>query len=119
MVIVKSQIHTKRVYETPTRDDGTRVLVDRLWPRGVSKEKARIDLWLKEVAPSDALRNWFGHREERWEEFNKKYRKELEGKKELIERLSTIKKKGTLTLLFAAKDIEKNNAVVLKNILRS
>ena len=108
----------KRVYELAGPEDGARVLVDRLWPRGVSKEKARIDLWLKDIAPSDALRNWFGHKEERWEEFKKKYRKELEGKKELVGRLKTIKEKGTITLLFAAKNIERNNAIVLRDILR-
>jgi len=111
-------IKIKRIYEAPLKDDGFRVLVDRLWPRGISKEKAKIDLWLKDIAPSDALRKWFGHKGERWEEFKKRYLKELKDKKELIGQLKTAKKKGTVTLLFAAKDIERNNAVVLKDMLR-
>ncbi|MDD5655549.1 MAG: DUF488 domain-containing protein [Candidatus Omnitrophica bacterium] len=111
-------IKIKRIYESPSKDDGFRVLIDRLWPRGVSKEKAKIDLWLKDIAPSDALRKWFGHREERWREFKKKYLKELEDKEQIIKQLRTIKKKGAITLLFAAKDTERNNAVVLKDMLK-
>ncbi len=110
-------IKIKRIYESSAKDDGFRVLVDRLWPRGVSKEKAKLDLWLKEIAPSDAVRKWFGHKEERWEEFKKRYREELAEKKELVEQLKTMDNKGTVTLLYAAKDEARNNAVVLKGLL--
>jgi len=110
-------IRIKRIYELPSKDDGLRVLVDRLWPRGVSKEKAKIDLWLKDIGPSDAVRKWFGHKEERWEEFKKRYLKELKDKKELMEQLKTMDKKGVVTLLYAAKDEARNNAVVLKDLL--
>jgi uncharacterized protein YeaO (DUF488 family) len=110
-------IRIKRMYDPPAADDGRRVLVDRLWPRGVSKEKARIDEWVKEIAPSDDLRTWFGHDPGRWEEFRKRYREELEGHGELLESLRTEAGKGTVTLLFAAKDAEHNNAVVLAEIL--
>ena len=111
-------IRIKRIYEAPSKDDGSRVLIDRLWPRGVSKEKAKIDLWFKDIAPSDVLRKWFGHKQEQWEGFKKKYRKELDGKKELVEQLKTMNKKGVVTLLYAAKDETRNNAVVLKDMLR-
>ncbi|MDD5465957.1 MAG: DUF488 domain-containing protein [Candidatus Omnitrophica bacterium] len=110
-------IKIKRIYEMPSKDDGFRVLVDRLWPRGVSKGKANIDLWLKDIAPSDVLRKWFGHKEGRWEEFEKKYRKELGDKKEPAEQLKTMDKKGVVTLLYAAKDETRNNAVILKDLL--
>jgi uncharacterized protein YeaO (DUF488 family) len=113
-------IKVKRVYEKPDRDDGWRVLVDRLWPRGMKKEAAHLDAWLKEVAPSDALRKWFGHDPEKWGEFQKKYRAELRKQKELIQELKQIeKKKGTLTLLFGAKDQEHNEAVVLAAVLKT
>ena len=107
----------KRVYEEPATEDGKRILVDRLWPRGVSKEAARIDEWLKEIAPSDELRKWFGHDPARWEEFRERYRRELEAKTELLGHLRTVARKGAVTLLFAAKDEEHNNAVVLKEML--
>ena len=94
-----------------------RILVDRLWPRGISKEKAKIDLWLKDIAPSNTLRKWFNHKEERWEEFKKRYLKELDYKKELVGELQTLIKKGVLTLLYAAKDPFHNNAVALKHCL--
>jgi uncharacterized protein YeaO (DUF488 family) len=113
-------IKVKRVYEKPERDDGWRVLVDRLWPRGMKKEAAHLDAWLKEVAPSDALRKWFGHDPERWGEFQKKYRAELSKQKELIAELKQMEKqKGTLTLLFGAKDQEHNQAVALAAVLRT
>ncbi|MEW6075803.1 MAG: DUF488 domain-containing protein [Candidatus Omnitrophota bacterium] len=111
-------INIKRIYERPLKEDGFRVLVDRLWPRGVSKEKAKVNLWLKDVAPSDELRKWFGHKEERWEEFKKRYYQELKEKKELIGQLKKTQKKGTVTLLFAAKDTQRNNAVVLRGIVK-
>ena len=113
-------IKVKRVYEKPAKEDGYRVLVDRLWPRGMKKEAAHLDAWLKEVAPSDALRKWFGHEPEKWGEFQKKYRAELAKKKELIAELEQIEKKqGTLTLLFGAKDEEHNQAVALAAVLKT
>jgi uncharacterized protein YeaO (DUF488 family) len=109
-------IKIKRVYETPENGDGFRVLVDRLWPRGLTKEKAALDLWLKEIAPSTELRKWFSHDPEKWKEFQKKYHKEL---KENMEAVSTLKEhlKGPVSLLYAAKDEKHNEALVLKNYL--
>ena len=110
-------VRSRRVYEEPMAEDGTRILVDRLWPRGIAKEKARIDEWLKEIAPSDELRKWFGHDPARWEEFRERYRRELDAKAELLDQLRGLTKKGTVTLLFAAKDEEHNNAIVLKEMI--
>ena len=112
-------IGIKRVYEKAAKEDGWRVLVDRLWPRGVKKEEVKIDVWMKEVAPSDALRQWFAHDPKKWPEFQKKYRAELSQKKELIAELKEIEKEHrTLTLLFGAKDTEHNQAVVLTEVLK-
>jgi len=95
-------------------------LVDRLWPRGIRKENARIDLWLKDIAPSNELRRWFSHKRERWEEFKRRYREELKDKRELIEKIRKLENEhGTITFLFSAKDIERNNAVVLKEVIES
>jgi uncharacterized protein YeaO (DUF488 family) len=110
-------MRVKRVYDEPAAEDGTRILVDRLWPRGIAKEKARIDEWLKEIAPSDELRKWFGHDPARWEAFRERYRQELVEKAELVAGLRKLAAEGTVTLLFAAKDEERNNAVVLKEML--
>ena len=110
-------IQIKRVYEDKSKDDGYRVFVDRLWPRGVSKEEAHFDEWMKELAPSTELRKWFDHKPERFEEFSKRYKKELAEKKELLDKLKELAKKRKVTLLFAAKDTEINNAVVIKDIL--
>jgi uncharacterized protein YeaO (DUF488 family) len=110
----------KRVYEPAASTDGYRVLVDRLWPRGLSKEDAAIDHWAKALAPSTDLRRWFGHRPERWEEFEKRYREELEGD-EAREELAALRERlrqGRTTLLYAAHDEERNNAVVLRDFLR-
>ncbi len=107
----------KRIYLPADKKDGFRVLVDRLWPRGVSKEEAKLDLWLKEISPSDELRKWFGHDPEKWEEFQKRYFAELKEKKEELVELSEHIKKETVTLLYGAKDEEHNNAVVLKSYL--
>jgi uncharacterized protein YeaO (DUF488 family) len=115
----KQQIALKRVYDEPGAQDGTRVLVDRLWPRGLSKERARVDVWLKEVAPSNELRKWFAHDPAKFEEFRRRYREELtsgEGQAAL-EQLRNLSKQGPLTLLFAAHDPEQNNAVVLHDLL--
>jgi uncharacterized protein YeaO (DUF488 family) len=112
-------LRIKRVYDKSAREDGWRVLVDRLWPRGMTKEAARIDLWMKEVAPSDTLRKSFGHDVKKWPDFQKRYRAELKQKKELLAQLKKIEKEhGTLTLLFGAKDEEHNQAVVLAEVLR-
>lgn len=111
-------VRIKRIYDEPAAEDGQRILVDRLWPRGISKDKARIDEWLKEIAPSDELRKWFGHDPARWEEFRERYRQELEAKAELVAGLRKLAAEGTVTLLFAAKDEEHNNAVELKEMLR-
>lgn len=110
-------VSLKRAYEKPSSDDGTRVLVDRLWPRGVRKEKARIDVWLKEVAPSTQLRKWFGHDPEKWPEFQKRYRAELKGSAALAE-LRKLARQGHVTLVYGAKDKDHNDAVVLAKLLR-
>ena len=110
-------IQIKRVYEDKSKDDGHRVLIERLWPRGVSKEDAHFDEWMKELAPSTELRKWFDHKPERFEEFSKRYKKELAEKKELLDKLKELAKKRKVTLLFAAKDTEINNAVVIQEVL--
>lgn len=113
-------IKLKRVQDTPAKNDGVRVLVDRLWPRGISKDDAAVDIWLKTIAPSDDLRKWFGHEEERWEEFRKRYWRELEPWKDVLGPVFQFLEKdhGTVTLLFAARDEEHNNAVALKDYLQ-
>lgn len=111
-------VHIKRVYELPTSCDGKRILVDRLWPRGISKEKGEIDLWLKDIGPSNALRTWFNHEVNKWDEFKKKYKEELKGKKELVEQIKQEAKKHQITLLYGAKDTEHNQAVVLLEVLK-
>jgi len=112
-------IKIKRIYDPVSPDDGKRILVDRLWPRGIKKDKTVIDEWLKDIAPSDELRRWFSHDPSKWYEFKKKYIKELRSKPELIERLKKETKKEKVTLLFSAKDVEHNNAVVLKEVLET
>ncbi len=113
-------IKVKRIYEEPERSDGTRILVDRLWPRGMTKENAAIDEWIRDIAPSDKLRGWFGHKPERWIEFKKRYRKELAipGKRRILQTLRRIAGISTVTLLYSAKDSEHNNAVALQGFLR-
>lgn len=106
-------LQLKRVYEPPAKEDGMRILVDRLWPRGLTKEKAAVDLWLKEIAPSTTLRKWFDHDIAKWKEFKKKYQKELIGNKEWVAVLKGHLAKGTVTLVYGAKDEEHNDAVVL------
>lgn len=107
----------KRVYEPPSEEDGFRILVDRLWPRGLSKSSLKIDLWMRDVAPSDALRRWFGHDPAKWGEFLERYRKELEVNPSLKSLLEIVKEKGRVTLLYSAKDREHNQAVALKAII--
>ncbi|MBN9133800.1 MAG: hypothetical protein ABS69_12070 [Nitrosomonadales bacterium SCN 54-20] len=109
----------KRVYEPSDKNDGTRILVDRLWPRGMTKAKAGVDIWLKELAPSAGLRKWFGHDPDKWTEFKKRYRVELEENDEQLARLREEIKKGAVTLLYGAKDEEHNDAVVLVEFLSS
>lgn len=112
-------IQIKRVYETPAKQDGWRVLVDRLWPRGLTKEAAHVDLWMKDIGPSNALRKWFGHDPARWSEFQKKYRTELAKKKDLMAELKKLAKEHTtLTLVYGAKDEQHNQAVVLAAALK-
>ncbi|CBL46334.1 Conserved hypothetical protein [gamma proteobacterium HdN1] len=106
----------KRAYEAPEKTDGERILVDRLWPRGLKKENADIDLWLKDVAPSTELRKWFGHDPEKWAEFQKRYKAELKGNTALDE-LREHSHKGHITLVFSAHDEEHNNAIVLQQLL--
>lgn len=110
-------IKIKRVYDPPAPDDGKRILIDRLWPRGIKKEQARVDAWVKDIAPSNGLRTWFGHDPSKCREFRDRYIRELRTKQELVEQLRHDAKEGTVTLVFAAKDSEHANAVVLKEVL--
>ena len=111
-------IKLKRVYETPIKADGFRILVDRLWPRGIAKEKARVDLWLKDIAPSTELRTWFSHDPVKWDAFQERYAQELSQKQHTLEEFrQIIKEKKTITLCFAATDENHNNAVALKTFL--
>ena len=110
-------IKLKRIYDPFSPEDGKRILVDRLWPRGIKKKDTHIDEWLKDIAPSDALRKWFSHDPSRWEEFKRRYTNELKDKKELLKELLADSKKSTVTLVFGAKDIERNNAVVIEEVL--
>lgn len=112
-------IRLKRVHDPPEPDDGPRFLVDRLWPRGVKKESLRMDGWLKEVAPSDALRSWFGHDPARWEEFRRRYEAELSDNAAAWRPLLELSRKQTITLLFGAHDRERNNAVALRSFLEA
>ena len=110
-------IKLKRVYESPSPKDGLRVLVERLWPRGLTKERAAVDLWLKDVAPSAELRKWFGHDPARWEQFQERYRQELREKKDAVQLLRQKGKEGTVTLVYAARDEDHNGALALKRFL--
>ena len=110
-------VRLKHAYEPPERADGTRVLVERLWPRGLTKLKLKLDLWMKDVAPSAVLRTWYGHVPARWPEFQKRYRAELAGKDALLKQLRSMARGGTLTLVFAARDEVRNSAAVLRDVL--
>src|SRR4051794_39334419 len=110
-------VKIKRVYEKPDEGDGTRILVDRLWPRGLTKEKAKVDLWLKEIAPTTTLRKWFSHDPEKWDEFKKRYLSELKNNTEAVSTLKDEIKKGPVTLIYGARDEEHNEALVLKNTI--
>jgi uncharacterized protein YeaO (DUF488 family) len=110
-------IRLKRVYEKPSRKDGERILVDRLWPRGLSKQSAEVDLWLKDIAPSVELRKWFGHDPAKWAPFQRRYRQELGGKKDAIKLLKEKSKEHSITLVYGAHDERHNQALVLKKII--
>jgi uncharacterized protein YeaO (DUF488 family) len=112
-------IQTKRVYEKASKGDGFRVLVDRLWPRGLTKEKAGVNLWMKEIAPSDELRKWFHHEERNWGEFVKRYKAELAKKKNLLSKMNELEREhATVTLLYGSKDEKQNQAVMLAEMLK-
>jgi uncharacterized protein YeaO (DUF488 family) len=110
-------IHLKRAYDKPSPSDGERILVERLWPRGLTKARAAVDLWLKDVAPSPELRKWFGHDPARWKQFERRYWKELQGRQEVVEALRHKAKRGAVTFVYAAKDQEHNSALALKEFL--
>lgn len=109
-------MNIKRVYEEPEKSDGYRILVDRVWPRGLTKEKAAVDLWLKDIAPSTELRKWFGHDPAKWQEFRKRYKQELKENKESVSDLEKALGKGKVTLVYGAKDKEHNQALVIKEV---
>ncbi|MDO8778763.1 MAG: DUF488 domain-containing protein [Burkholderiaceae bacterium] len=115
--ISASHIRIKRAYDPPSHDDGARVLIDRLWPRGIKKESLAVDQWAKELAPSTALRQWFGHDPARWQEFHQRYAAELRPHAKLLDTLRTLARKGTVTLVYAAHDETHNNAVALREFL--
>lgn len=110
-------VRIKRAYAARARSDGKRILVDRLWPRGLSKEKAAIDQWLKEIAPSTALRRWFGHDPDRWPEFQRRYKRELHARRELVSDIAKLASRGPVTLVFGARDETHNDAVVLAAVV--
>jgi hypothetical protein len=119
-VLSKYTVKIKRIYETADEHDGFRVLVDRLWPRGVSKERAQVDQWCKDIAPSTQLRKWFNHDPERFEEFAHRYTEELDANREAVDMLTALfAKYSTVTLLYAAKDPKVNHALVLKEYLQN
>ena len=112
-----SNVKLKRAYDPPTADDGRRILIDRLWPRGISKQRAAIDHWMKDIAPSTELRKWFGHDPRKWREFKERYARELDQRPEALAQLLEMAKAGRITLVFGAKDTAHNNAVALKEYL--
>lgn len=112
-------IRLKRAYEPRSPEDGRRVLVERLWPRGLSRQRAAVDLWLKEVAPSPELRRWFGHRADRWPEFRRRYREELQGHPEELLELRELALRGPLTLVYGSRDETHNSATVLREVLEA
>ena len=113
MSVPADRLRIKRIYEPADQADGTRVLVDRVWPRGMTKERAAVDLWLKDIAPSPALRKWFGHDPQRWPEFRAQYRAELDRNPAAVRQLLDLATKGKVTLLYAAHDVAHNHAVLL------
>ena len=115
--IVAENVKLKRAYASAGSGDGTRILIDRLWPRGVRKADAAIDVWAKDIAPSTALRRWFGHDPARWHEFRRRYSEEIHRRRDRLDELRTLAQKGRITLVFAAHDEDHNDAVVLREIL--
>ena len=115
--IAADNVKLKRAYEPPAPEDGTRILVDRLWPRGLSKEDAALDLWMKEIAPSTELRKWFGHDPARWEEFRRRYADEVLRNTELLNELHTLAGQRRITLVYSAREEARNDAVVLRDVL--
>jgi uncharacterized protein YeaO (DUF488 family) len=115
--IPASNVRLKRAYEPPEKSDGTRILVDRLWPRGVSKEEAELDQWIKEIAPSAELRTWFGHDPRRWDEFQSRYRAELAEHSDMVKDLRARAREGTITLVYSARDEVHNDAIVLRDVI--
>lgn len=111
------KIKLKRVYKPPDKTDGVRILVDRLWPRGLTKIRAAVDLWLKEIAPSTELRKWFGHDPKKWTEFRRRYRAELKSHPDELKMIKSKAKEGAVTLLYGARDQEHNEAIVLQQLL--
>jgi uncharacterized protein YeaO (DUF488 family) len=116
---MKSHISIKRIYDPPAASDGQRILIDRLWPRGVSKDRAALSLWLKEIAPTTELRKWYGHLPEREQEFRRRYMAELDANPEVVQQLREIAAAGPVTLLYSAHDTARNQAVVLADYLQA
>ena len=116
-LMAKSNVKVKRIYDPATKDDGYRILVDRMWPRGLKKTDANVDLWLKDIAPSGPLRKWFNHEPGKWDEFQKRYAQELNEKKHLIEQIEGKMRTGKVTLLFGSREEHNNNANALNNYL--
>lgn len=114
---MKHKIAIKRVYDEPSESDGKRILVDRLWPRGLTKEKAKVDIWLKDIGPSNELRKWFGHDPDKWAEFQSRYAQELKSSGEPLAVLKQETARGPVTLLYGARDTEHNEAVILEKLL--
>ena len=112
-------IKTRRIYDKPDADDGFRILVDRIWPRGVKKNDVKIDLWQKDIAPSNAIRKWFNHDQRKWDEFKSRYYEELKDKQEIVKLFLEKAEKGAITLLYSSKEEKYNNAIALKEYLQS
>jgi uncharacterized protein YeaO (DUF488 family) len=112
-----SNVRLKRAYEPPAADDGTRILIDRLWPRGISKERAAIDQWMKDISPSTELRKWFGHDPARWDEFRRRYAKEVRHHADLLAQLRSLARQGQITLVYSAHDEKHNDAVELRELI--
>lgn len=111
-------VRRKRVYDQPSPDDGLRVLIDRLWPRGITRERAAVDVWARELAPSEELRRWYGHAPERFDEFDRRYRVELEAHRGRLAELRRLARSNRVTIVFGARDVEHSNAAVLTDVLR-
>lgn len=115
--IPAANVKLKRAYESPAAADGTRVLIDRLWPRGISKKKAALDQWMRDIAPSNQLRKWFGHDPARWNEFRRRYAAEVHKNPHLLEQLRSVARDGPITLVYSARDEAHNDAIVLRDLI--